>query len=337
MYGFTARNMHYIVEQLDADRDGWPEGLGNVEREGMGEEKLDNAVYTIRGLTGPRRHGRRPRRRATERWARRHAPRPRAPLRGARGGCENVPGYADSLDDPGNNQLTSATGSASTPMEAELTGDGGAREPGLAAPDHAGRGAARCASSRATATTSASTTRARRAVTARPDGPTEKQTFTLNTSIIAVGEGNYGRLGPDQQQRFTTAQPPPAAARPRRAAGRDAGDRPPSPLDGRIVDQPFTGRAVGAAGLGRYGTAWPVVHQQLGVRPDLGRGRLEVVPQLPSDAPIAGRDIRLGDAAPSTSPRGAAATATGRRSRSRAGASRCGSATRCRPAPRSAR
>jgi hypothetical protein len=46
---------------------------------------------------------------------------------------------------------------------------------------------------------------------------------------------------------------------------------------------------------GNYGTAWPVVHQQLGVRPDLGRGRLEVVPQLPGPDPIAGRDIRLGE------------------------------------------
>jgi hypothetical protein len=45
----------------------------------------------------------------------------------------------------------------------------------------------------------------------------------------------------------------------------------------------------------QYGTMWPVVHQQLGVRPDLGRDRLTVVPQLPSAAPIAGEDIRLGD------------------------------------------
>ena len=37
------------------------------------------------------------------------------------------------------------------------------------------------------------------------------------------------------------------------------------------------------------------MHQQLGVRPDLGRGWLEVVPQLPDRQPIAGRDIRLGD------------------------------------------
>ena len=48
---------------------------------------------------------------------------------------------------------------------------------------------------------------------------------------------------------------------------------------------------------GAYGTAWPVVHQQLGVRPDIGRGCLEVVPQVP-ERPDARRrpDIRLGDA-----------------------------------------
>jgi len=45
----------------------------------------------------------------------------------------------------------------------------------------------------------------------------------------------------------------------------------------------------------QYGTMWPVVHQQLGVRPDLGRGDLTIVPQLPSSSPIAGSNIRLGD------------------------------------------
>ena len=49
MYDFTMRNMRYVTA-LDADADGWPEGLGNVERPGMGAEKLDVAVYTIRGL-----------------------------------------------------------------------------------------------------------------------------------------------------------------------------------------------------------------------------------------------------------------------------------------------
>jgi len=47
---------------------------------------------------------------------------------------------------------------------------------------------------------------------------------------------------------------------------------------------------------GHYGTAWAVVHQQLGVRPDLGHGRLEVVPQVPDGQPsVQGEDIRLGN------------------------------------------
>jgi hypothetical protein len=46
---------------------------------------------------------------------------------------------------------------------------------------------------------------------------------------------------------------------------------------------------------GHYGTAWPVVHQQLGVRPHLGHDWLEIVPQVPSDqTSVAGADIRLG-------------------------------------------
>src|SRR6266571_2004309 len=50
MYDFSVRNLRYVVRSLDADHDGWPEGLGNVERSGMGPEKLDNTVYFIRGL-----------------------------------------------------------------------------------------------------------------------------------------------------------------------------------------------------------------------------------------------------------------------------------------------
>jgi hypothetical protein len=46
---------------------------------------------------------------------------------------------------------------------------------------------------------------------------------------------------------------------------------------------------------GNYGTAWSVIHQQLGVRPFLGNGSLEVTPQVPPGEPgIAGRNIRLG-------------------------------------------
>jgi hypothetical protein len=46
---------------------------------------------------------------------------------------------------------------------------------------------------------------------------------------------------------------------------------------------------------GNYGTAWAVVHQWLGVQPDLGRGTVAFVPQVPPGQPsVAGRDIRLG-------------------------------------------
>jgi hypothetical protein len=110
---------------------------------------------------------------------------------------------------------------------------------------------------------------------------------------MAVGEGNYGRLGATQQQRFTTAN--------RRLQLPEPDEQPgvmpeiaPSPAYGRSVEKRFTERASVLQAWGSYGTAWPVVHQQLGVQPDLGRGRLAVVPQPPGAAPIAGSNIRLG-------------------------------------------
>ena len=78
MYDFAKRNLHAVDDRLDVDKDGWPEGSGNVERPGMGPEKLDNGVYYIRALLDladmarakqRRRHrhvGDRPRRQAAE-------------------------------------------------------------------------------------------------------------------------------------------------------------------------------------------------------------------------------------------------------------------------------
>ncbi len=39
------------------------------------------------------------------------------------------------------------------------------------------------------------------------------------------------------------------------------------------IDRCWSCRAMFMQAWGHYGTAWPVVHQQLGVRPDLGRAR----------------------------------------------------------------
>ena len=51
------------------------------------------------------------------------------------------------------------------------------------------------------------------------------------------------------------------------------------------IDRCWTCRAMFVQAWGHYGTAWPVVRQQLGVRPDMGRGRLEVTPQVPPGQP----------------------------------------------------
>jgi hypothetical protein len=46
---------------------------------------------------------------------------------------------------------------------------------------------------------------------------------------------------------------------------------------------------------GSYGTLWPVVHQWLGVSPDVGRGQVAVVPQVPAgQTEVSGRRIRVG-------------------------------------------
>ena len=69
----------------------------------------------------------------------------------------------------------------------------------------------------------------------------------------------------------------------------------PSPDYGRSIDKPFNERAMVLQAWGAYGTIWPVVHQQLGVRPDMGRDKLTVVPQVPPGSPgLSGKNIRLG-------------------------------------------
>jgi hypothetical protein len=61
------------------------------------------------------------------------------------------------------------------------------------------------------------------------------------------------------------------------------------------IDRCWTCRSMVMQAWGNYGTAWSVVHQQLGVRPYLNDGVLQVVPQVPSgQTSVAGSNIRLG-------------------------------------------
>jgi hypothetical protein len=290
LYDFAVDGMRWATSELDEDGDGWLEGPGNVEREGMGPEKLDVAVYTIRGLLDLADMARAKRDRETRSWAE-----ARADALLARFDRDwwmpEVPQHADSLG-ANNVKIQQRHWIGVTPMEAELVEDrlprlGVARRGhGVAALDlrettcygddfglfHTGEPGCDPA----------------------PPAPSEKQSFTLNSAIMAVGEGNYGRLGPAQQGRYTRAIRRLQLPEPDEQPGA-APEIAPSPLNGRTIDRPFNERPMVLQAWGAYGTIWPVVHQQLGVRPDLGRRLLEVTPQVPpGQHRLAGRDIRIG-------------------------------------------
>jgi hypothetical protein len=314
MYDFARRNLRYVVERLDEDGDGWPEGSGNVERAGMGAEKLDNAVYLIRGLFDLADMARAKRDGRTNAWARNLARR----LLGRFEETWWMPSesqYADSIDDPpvggGNNQQQDRHWIGVTPMEAELTLGSKETFPGLGLRAHGIEALALRETDCYSGFRPYNLGLFHTGCLGGPEGQGERVIFGLNTAIQAVGEGNYGRLGADQQQRYTGAEAEPMFAQPYTGGTPDEqpGSLPeilPSPdfdpgddaPNDANIDRCWTCRAMFVQAWGHYGTAWPVVHQQLGVRPDLGRRRLEVTPQVPTGQPsVAGENIRLGDGA----------------------------------------
>jgi hypothetical protein len=125
--------------------------------------------------------------------------------------------------------------------------------------------------------------------------PSERSIFTLNSAIAGVSEGNFGRLGADQQGVYVTgnarSQLDPSlwempGAMPEIVPGGDFGAN---------IDRLFTERSMVMQAWGAYGVLWPVIHQWLGVSPELGRGRVAVVPQLPAGQTKASADkIKLG-------------------------------------------
>jgi glycogen debranching enzyme len=144
MYGFTKSNMEYIFRELDEDNDGWPEGLGNVERSGMGEEKLDNTVYTIRGLYDLADMARSKGDVKTAAWALKRARTMESRFEAAWWfEQEGATQYADSLDPSPvggpNTKIFQRHWIGVTPMEAELvnvTGNRSEPVPGLASQEH---------------------------------------------------------------------------------------------------------------------------------------------------------------------------------------------------------
>ncbi len=308
MYAFSVRNMKYIFRELDADNDGWPEGLGNVERDGMGEEKLDNTVYTIRGLRDLADMASSKGDTATARWANGKAAGMESRFDSSWWFGSTADQYADSLRNPDNTKVFQRHWIGVTPVEAEIKRPG--RPAGPLAPlgharalvkkrqtacytgqyglFHTGTGATTSAdgNSGATCDTATSSVKAERAV------------FTLNTAIMAVAEAALGRMAPSQLKRYTTGN---AKVQVAPKVWEIPGAMPeisPSPDFGSNMEKKFTERSSGLQAWGAYGILWPVVHYQLGVSPDAGRDRFTVVPQIPSGQyKVAGRDIRIGTGA----------------------------------------
>jgi len=322
MYDFARSNLVLATTTLDADRDGWPEGAGNVERTGQGTEKLDNAVYLIRGMLdvaamaaskGQQAEASTWQAKATALAQRFEqawwfgGTNPGSPTPGS------AAAYADSLLDPGDVRVYQRYWTGVTPMEAELW-SGGRAAPGLAAADRARAAldlretACFTDDSGLVHTGSGATTKPNDPQpypttncpgdTATSDQPDERDSFTLNTAVMAVAEGNYGRLGAAQQQRYTDALAAIMFAPDEQPGAMEeiAPSDPHPPYYGHSLTRVFTERASVMQAWGNYGTMWPVVHQQLGVSPDLGAGRLDVVPQVPASAtgPISGTAIQLG-------------------------------------------
>ena len=294
LYPFAVRGMHWVMGEMDADGDGWPEGLGNVERTGMGEEKLDVTTATIRGLYDLADLADSKGDQGTRNWARAKARAMESAFEAA-WWMPEVPQHADSLDDPGDVKKQQRHWIGVTPMEVELLKDGRV-SPGLTTFDH-GDAALALREEPCFGDDFGLYHTGTSGCDGGPAGTGERSIFSLNTAVMAVGEGNYGRLGAGQQQRFTAAN--------RRLQLPDPDEQPgampeiaPSPDYGRSINRPFYDRAMVLQAWGTYGTLWPVVHQQLGVRPDMGRDRLEVTPQVPhGQSQVAGSNIRLANGA----------------------------------------
>jgi hypothetical protein len=282
-YEFIKAGLNYVTTSLDTNNDGWPEGAGMVEATGMGAEKLDVAVYTIRALNDLADMAASKGDKATADWAQTRA----VDLSNhfEKDWWNAALGlYADSLalNHKVNTDPTATLGSAAitqlqqyfwtnaTPMETDfatvghaatafptldgptssLTGDNGFYQQGNGAPGG-------------------------------------RQSSALNTSVMAVAEANYGRL--DQSLRYLTF------------IASELDTEQPGALP-ELFDSPdykyfqdFTGRAMVMQAWSSYGVEWPVVYDYLGVRPDVPNGKLTVIPQLPTTWPTLSVDnLRIG-------------------------------------------
>jgi hypothetical protein len=197
---------------------------------------------------------------ATQTWAISHAQAMESAFQGA-WWMPSIPQYADSLNDPSNSQNMQRWWTGVTPMEAELYKNE-VEQPGLAPKADALQALALRETSCYSGTYGMYVEGALGCDPGTYQGKSQVA-YTLNTGVMAVGLGNYGLLGPNDQQRYTDD----LAQLQLGSVEEQSGTMPeigPSPDFAANVTQPFNERSSLDQAWGTYGVMWPVVHQQLG-------------------------------------------------------------------------
>jgi glycogen debranching enzyme len=305
MYDFVNHGLRYITSSgcplgdpnlgqsaegtCDNDGDGWPEGYGMVERTGMGEEKLDNTAYTWQALRALQRMAESKGDTATATWADGKAEAMEAKFDAAwwmgDGSGDNLELYADSLDDPGDVKLQQKHWINATPMET------------LLAPQNRATAALdTLESSDFTDKTQYQCGLYHTGIGGGPDGNGEKKCWTLPSSVMAVGEANYGRLANNQAPFYMRSiakqldlEMP--GALPEIAPSREYSTEP----DSEMVLGDFRERAMFMQAWSSYGIQWPVIHHFLGIDPNVPDGSLSVVPDIPDSWPgLSVQNLKVG-------------------------------------------
>jgi hypothetical protein len=287
-YQFIIDGLRYLTGDLDVNKDGWPEGGGMVEEAGMGAEKLDVAVYTIRALNDLAEMAATKNDEATQKWAMDKA----GVLLGRFEQDWWIPEqglYADSLalnQEVPTNPLAALGTAPITKTQQLYWTNATPMEANFASSDHANTALPNLESSVFTGTNGFY----QAGVGGGPNGKGDLEASALPSSVMAVAEANYGRVDEslryvlDIARQLDLEQP---GALP---------EQMPSPGYLPFPFQPFTRRAMVMQAWSSYGVLYPIVHYFLGIQPHMPQRLIIVLPQLPSSLPhLSIQNLRVGD------------------------------------------
>jgi len=287
-YQFIIDGLRYLTGDLDVNKDGWPEGGGMVEEAGMGAEKLDVAVYTIRALNDLAEMAATKNDEATQKWAMDKA----GVLLGRFEQDWWIPEqglYADSLalnQEVPTNPLAALGTAPITKTQQLYWTNATPMEANFASSDHANTALPNLESSVFTGTNGFY----QAGVGGGPNGKGDLEASALPSSVMAVAEANYGRVDEslryvlDIARQLDLEQP---GALP---------EQMPSPDYVLFPFQPLIRRAMVMQAWSSYGVLYPIVHYFLGIQPHMPQRLITVLPQLPSSLPhLSIQNLRVGD------------------------------------------